>query len=111
MKHGDTAGQKKRFWREHVERWTRGGLTQRDYCQQHGLAMSTFQLWRRRLATAAPEPCFDIVPVVQAPRAALHLQSQPLALVLEGGRYRVEIGEGARVETLRTVLDALEGRS
>lgn len=106
---GDAAAEKARYWREHIEACGRSGLTQREYCERFGLALSTFQLWRRRLVDAqVAEPCLDIVPFFQAPRAAL--LPHPLALVVDGGRYRLEIADGVRVETLHVVLEALESR-
>lgn len=104
----EATDQKERYWREHIACWERSGLTQREYCKQQRLAFSTFQLWRRRLAAANTQPPLDIVPVVHAPRALLFPQA--VALVIDGGRYRVEIGDGVRVETLRVVLEALETR-
>lgn len=111
MNRDNKAGQKERYWRRHSDSWTRSGLSQREYCDQHGLATSTFQLWRRRLGgTGSPEPSFDIVPVAHVPRVAFRLDPQPLVLVIDGGRYRVEVGEGTRMEALQVLLDALEGR-
>jgi hypothetical protein len=35
-------------WRRHVESWRVSGLSQADYCHQHGLNRKTFSLWTRR---------------------------------------------------------------
>jgi hypothetical protein len=35
-------------WRRHVETWRESGLSQADYCHQHGLNRKTFSLWTRR---------------------------------------------------------------
>lgn len=35
-------------WRRHVEAWRGSGLSQADYCRQHGLNRKTFSLWTRR---------------------------------------------------------------
>jgi len=35
-------------WQRHVEAWRESGLSQADYCQQHGLNRKTFSLWTRR---------------------------------------------------------------
>ena len=37
------------FWRSHFEVWELGGLTQRDYCEGHGLSLKTFGNWRAQL--------------------------------------------------------------
>ena len=102
-------------WRKHIARWERSGDSQRVYCVRNDLALSTFQLWRRRLATASTRvagpvatSCLDIVPL-RLPASALSQQHE-LVLVLDGGRHRLEIGAGVRAETLRTVLSVLEAR-
>ena len=40
--------EKRVFWREHVEAWKLGNQSQKDYCQQHELAHTSFQKWRQR---------------------------------------------------------------
>ena len=48
---GATAGKRAR-WMKHVGEWERSGQTQRVFCAEHGLALSSFQWWRTRLARA-----------------------------------------------------------
>jgi hypothetical protein len=43
-------------WRRHVETWRESGLSQADYCHQHGLNRKTFSLWTRRVQC---EPSMD----------------------------------------------------
>ena len=46
---------KQAYWSEHGRRWKASGLSQRDYCNQEELSLSSFDRWRRliRQATAA----------------------------------------------------------
>ena len=37
------------FWRGHFEVWRLSGLTQRDYCERHGLSLKNFGNWRAQL--------------------------------------------------------------
>jgi transposase-like protein len=37
------------FWRSHFEVWAVSGLTQRDYCERHGLSLKSFGNWRAQL--------------------------------------------------------------
>jgi len=99
---------KERYWSRHIERWESSGLTQQAYCDRHDLSVSTFRLWRRQLAESDGEACLDIVPLVQVSRVVP--SRAPLTLLVEGGRYRVEVADEVRGETLRTVLDILEAR-
>lgn len=36
------------YWRGHVEAWRASGLTQRDYCAQHGLKCHSLSYWQLR---------------------------------------------------------------
>ena len=50
-------------WRKVVEQFERSGQTRGKFCAANGLALSTFDLWRRKLpaapvAEARPEPLF-----------------------------------------------------
>jgi hypothetical protein len=38
------------FWREMVTAWKASGLGARRFCREHGLAVSTFGLWRKKLS-------------------------------------------------------------
>jgi len=46
------------FWRSHFEVWELSGLTQREYCERHGLSLKSFGNWRAQLKredTAGPQ--------------------------------------------------------
>jgi hypothetical protein len=40
---------RKPFWQKHLRAWSRSGLTQADYCQQHQLSAPAFGWWMRKL--------------------------------------------------------------
>lgn len=99
---------KEQFWALHVDGWRRSGLSQRKYCREKRVALSTFTLWMRRLARAkvVPSPCVELVPL----RQLRPVTPVPVVVVLGGGRYRVELAEGFHADTLREVVDVLEVR-
>ena len=33
-------------WLAHINSWKRSGLTQKAFCQQHGLGLASFRRWR-----------------------------------------------------------------
>lgn len=104
---------KSRMWQGHVDGWQQSGLSQRNYCQRHGLAVSTFQLWRRRLVAervSSRPGCLELVPVPNVLPSEPAVQSGSAAIVVCVGQYRVEVADGARVSTLRCVIDALAAR-
>jgi len=83
---GDTKVVRERKWREHVTLWRKSGLSQAEYCRQHGLKPPDFSWWKNELArrdsrAAAAQPAF--VPVHMAlPQTA----SYAFELELRGGR-------------------------
>ncbi|WP_084511534.1 IS66 family insertion sequence element accessory protein TnpA, partial [Desulfatibacillum aliphaticivorans] len=40
---------KRRFWEHHLARCRQSGLTQKAYCQKHGLKLHQFYYWKKRL--------------------------------------------------------------
>lgn len=36
-------------WQQYLEAWRESGLSQADYCRQHGLNHKTFSVWTRRV--------------------------------------------------------------
>lgn len=105
-------------WRRRIESWRQSGLSQKAFCAEKQLALSTFSLWRKRLnETSRVSACLEVVPVprFQAAIAPTHLSSAqpavpPVVVVTGGGRYRLELTEGFQRDTLHAVLQVLEGR-
>ncbi len=53
----DELSDKRSFWRKQLALWGRSGVSQRAFCVRHGLALSTFQWWAKKLR-AAPTASF-----------------------------------------------------
>ncbi len=47
---GRTTSKGAKFWTHHVEQYRHGEVTLREYCERHGLKLSTFGRWRRRVS-------------------------------------------------------------
>lgn len=101
-------------WRRRIAAWRQSGLSQKAFCEQNQLALSTFTLHLRRLnkpvKQASPvSACLEIVPVPRT-QAAIVPPSTPVVVVLGGGRYKLELAEGFQRQTLQEVLQILEAR-
>jgi hypothetical protein len=78
---------KRKEWEEHIKAWQSSESSQRDYCQDHGLSLSGFGYWRRKL-TNQPEGSspsrIGVIPIrVQSPVVAEGLTvSLPNGIVL-----------------------------
>lgn len=101
-------------WRGHIEQYLGGGLSRREYCQRHQLALSTFDYWRRRLrkegapATSSSSRALEVVRV-EVDMASV-VGSAPLELVVGNGRM-IRIPAGFDAGTLERLLVVLEGQS
>ena len=49
LKKTEKQSEKREFWKRQIAGWKSSKLSQTAYCQQHGLKLSTFHYWRKRL--------------------------------------------------------------
>ncbi|WP_419602831.1 IS66 family insertion sequence element accessory protein TnpA [Thiolapillus sp.] len=57
------------FWQDHVTAWQVSDLTQKAYCEAHGLRYATFGYWVRKLRTPSgdhQESASGFIPVTLA---------------------------------------------
>jgi hypothetical protein len=83
MEKGDAG--KRRVWTRHIRSWRASGLTRRAYCAREGVALSTFDYWRRRIPDVkigqtqeGPDQTLTLVPICVEPTTrdgALELHS------------------------------------
>lgn len=55
--------QKREFWKNHLEQWQQGGLSQRAYCRKHALKVDHFYYWRRRILSKQGSRTASFLPV------------------------------------------------
>ena len=48
-------------WTEVFQQFKKSGLGSREFCRREGLALSSFQRWRRRLGSAASSDFVELV--------------------------------------------------
>ena len=90
------------IWQEHMNAWEKSGLSQKAYCNEQGIKLATFGLWRKRLR--APEQkrisfikASSIVQEEGTPRNVV------LQLVLPNG-VRLGLNEDINEQLLHQVL-------
>lgn len=116
---------RERAWRDVMSRQRASGQSVRSFCRCEGLAESAFYFWRRTLQRRkVPKAQPKFVPVRVIPEegsvvGCLEPNSgepsasgpkdvfSPIEVVLPGG-VLVRVPPGCEVQSLRTVLDALE---
>ena len=74
------------FWQDHVTPWQATDLTQKAYCEAHGLRYSTFGYWVRKLRTPSVdrENTSGFVPVTLSPVDAGLVLALPNGLEIRG---------------------------
>ena len=85
-------------WRDLFERFEQSGQTRGKFCAAHGLALSTFDLWRRKLgATPTPTPVDEEHPEALFVELANSAQTQMSPTSSGPGAWEVELELGAGV--------------
>ena len=82
-------------WREWVERFERAGQSRGEFCAAHRLALSTFDLWRRKLRAtpAAVEEALPEALFVELTNPA-HTRTSPTSSGTDEWEVELELGAG-----------------
>jgi hypothetical protein len=80
MGHGRGVRRGEREWIKIIRRFESSGLAGRGFCQKEGLALSSLQRWRQRLASRETVPFVELVPPAVAAPASSSGWSLELAL-------------------------------
>ena len=93
-------------WSELIERQGASGLSQRDFCDAEGLAVSTFTYWKRKLSGApVAKPRLEVERPLFTPIQALPDSAQcphPDDAGSGGWAIDLDLGDGLRL-TIRKV--------
>ena len=109
-------------WSEAFDDQRRSGLTQAEFCRRRGLSLHAF---RKHLYAPSPAPGAE--PITAAPGPAdrprlvpVTLVADPIALevpppadalvLILDGRRRIAVAPGFDADTLRRLVEAIEGR-
>lgn len=90
------------LWKERVEQWREGGLSQRAYALAHGFPPRQVGYWVRRLTSGAPIQ--TLVPVTITAAAAV---STPALTLRSPGGWAVSLPAGLPPTTLAELLRCL----
>jgi hypothetical protein len=87
-----------------VVEYEAGGMSREEFCQKHGLALSTLARYQRRREPGQEEGARWLAVELSGAHPA---GASGLAVVLTGGR-RIEVGRGFDAQTLQQLLSLLE---
>ena len=98
--------QKRRFWKQHVEAWQSGHLTQAAYCWQHHLIVHRFIYWKQKLKSGSEQSFIELkLPPVPYPKVS----SPTSSLRVTVSRFQIAVGRDFDPVALRQLIYALEG--
>src|SRR3972149_2377730 len=90
---GGAAAAKRAYWGKRITEWEHSGQTQKAFCAQRGLALSTFQWWRvRGKRREAMESAAPFLPIAMGTMSGMNVGEVELR---SRTRMRFE-GEAAR---------------
>ena len=99
MKHG------REWWSRQVQAWRNSGLSQAEYCGQHGLLKGTLGYWSSKLGRESKGT--ELVEV--SGTGMTSGSARPIELVV-GGRYLMRLWPGTDRHHLGEILSVLEDR-
>lgn len=91
-------------WSRRVEACRSSGLTEVQWCQENGIAVSTYFSWQRKVFQALKEVqkiTFAEVPVLEYSQPSGHVVAS-----LEISGVQIQVYEGADTNTLQALLQA-----
>ena len=109
--------EKRRYWQDHIEAQQRSGLSIGRYCRDQGLAQSTFDYWRRKLASIPAPVRHDpssvtIVPlplqVLRAPEPSPASRRPSTLCLTVAERFHIAIGGDFSASVLEKLVSTLE---
>ena len=111
-KHACDSDKKERLWQQCVSAWQGSGLTQEEFCNRRGLALSTFTLWRRKLKErerAAPSGPAEFIPVHFKTSSSAQGAPGAWACELLGPKLRLRLRDWPGTGRLRNLAAMLAG--
>ena len=96
-------------WKNHIEDWQAGGLSQAEYCRRHGLNANTFsgRLRHYRSQGLPPQPGLIPVQVQPLPKATEATITTLGSIVLWHRGHRVEFPSAVSPRFLAELLQCL----
>jgi len=90
--------QKKDFWQQHIQDWSKSKLPQKTYCQQNNISFASFGYWRTRL-NRLQKPSKILVPVTLIRPSTMVVITLPMGV-------RIDVPAHALAEVLPVVFRA-----
>ena len=97
------------YWQDHILSCKQSGLSQKQYCINHKLALSTFTYWKRKLGKNQQQPaCFYPLTVQSDTFLEEQNRNPGLRLLLSDTKYQIELEDNFSSTSLKKLLHVLE---
>ena len=97
------------YWGNHITGCSVSGLSQAEYCHRAGIALSTFQYWKKRLGSQPLSVEERSIVAVPLPNLSLPVSPSPKPLMVHvGSGFRIEIGGDFCPDILEKLIATLE---
>lgn len=97
---------KTEVWAKTFENWKQSGLTRKAFCQNHEIAVSTFDYWRRRVLCESAESKSE-PKLVKLPVALKQRNRQSFVLEFPSG-HKLQIPVDCPLENLHQLLSTTQ---
>jgi len=87
---------KARSWQGIISTWERSGISQKEFCKDERIAISTFRYWKKRLEDSGTESKFVRLMAVEKPR-------REISISFETG-IRMIVPDSMPCETLSRII-------
>ncbi len=98
--------EKRRFWKQHIEDWQAGELSQAEYCRKHHLKVHRFVYWKKKFHTPKTSPALVELKLPQMSYKNPKPASSPLRVSVN--RFQVAVDRDFDPITLRQLIYTLE---
>jgi transposase-like protein len=102
---------KEQWWRQALERWQRGGLSVRAFCDDEGVGEHTFYWWRRELRRRDGRPRRPQKQTRNDHFVPVQIVADPVIDIVLPSQRVLRVPRGFDPEALRQILAILEEKS
>ena len=93
-------------WQKYISQWNRSHLSQRVFCQENGLRLSTFGYWIHKTREKPMEDSSSLVRI-SIPAKNEKLNSASPIILHTPNHYRIELPSPVDCESLKAILEIL----
>ena len=100
--------ERSQFWRNHLDQWSRSGITQNAYCKANDLKSNRLTYWKNKFKRQNLPVEFVQIPSTRISQS-LHSQPRQALRLNVDLDFQIEIPDGFSQITLSRILQVIKG--